>query len=398
MFPSTQACRLVYVGEDGDVYQAVGSAARDDHRRLTCAWSDTDARERIHYIWPAYSPDGSRVACFGVRPGFSTAGVYAVADDGVRSDQVWCRDDADPISVSWSPDSSHIAVVFHSENGLKLDIADISRPGQQLSLASGAPLFWSWSPVEQVIAVHTGGSRSISSEAALSIFRLDRGAERIASLAPGEFRTPAWSPDGKRLAYIDVSGSREFLAFYRIDDGVSEIVCPVEGHSVMLWSPDGSRLAFSQALGDTPHMYTGVTLVDPKTGRIDVINEKDVISFFWSPCSERLVSIAFDEKAGMEWSVFDVRGMRRTLSSQFYPSNEFVYFCQFFDQFASSHPLVSPDGSSLVFAGHLAEPDRTRLEGRSSVYLVSLTRPEPAQKLASGHFACWDARVRRQRA
>jgi TolB protein len=243
--------------------------------------------------------------------------------------------------------------------------------------------------------VHTGGSRSVYEDARLTIFHTEGPCKEVARLSPGEFRTPAWSPDGTRLAYVDASSSgREFLAIYRVPDGVSEIVRPVDGHSAILWSPDGRYLAVSEALGETPHMFTGVSLVDVRTGRCDVVSDDSVVAFFWSPCGSKLISISFSEDGGMQWSVFDVSGWRRTLAARFYPSRELVYFCWFFDQFASSHPLIAPDGSHVAFAGHLADERGKPIGGESSVYLIPIDDDRPAERLASGHFACWDARVR----
>ncbi len=392
-----ETSRLVYVGGDGDVYEAgYGDGNESEPRRLTWGWSEgEDDDGRLQYVWPSYSPDGSHVACFGVGAGESAhAGLYAVAEDGVAMHEIWRMYEAVPICESWSSDSRHIALLLQNDRGLALEIADIASPGKTRKLDGGAPLFWSWSPAGPLIAVHTGGSRTVYGDARMSVFRIDEGVEELARLEPGEFRTPSWSPDGNRVAYVEARGGDEFLAFYRVADGVSEIVCPVEGHTVMLWSPDGTKLAMSQALGDTPHLFSGVTLVDACTGARETVNDNSVVSFFWSPCSQKLVSISLEENSGMDWTVFDVQGMKQRLSSRFYPSRESVYFCWFFDQFASSHPLVSPDGQRLVFAGHMADPDGRRVEGESSVYLAELTGDGPVERLADGQFACWDTRLR----
>lgn len=408
-------CRLVFVGEDGDLYQAGPPAfaekrpppahelpavglGRGGTRRLTWGWEGGDAESRLYYVWPSYSPDGSLVACFGVRPGTGPqpeAGLYAVTEDGIAMHEIWRTSEAVPICESWSSDSSRIAILLQVDDGLTLELADVRRPGTTLVVERGSPLFWSWSPVESLLAVHMGGSRSVYEDATLAIYDTREGCEPVARLRPGEFRTPAWSPDGRRLAYVDAGeDDRELLAIYRLDDGVSEIVQPVEGHSAMLWSPDGRYIAFSQALGETPHLFTGVSLVDARTGRVEVVSDENVVAFFWSPCSTRLLSLAFSEDGGMEWATFDVRGIRQNLDGRFYPSRELVYFCWFFDQFATSHPLISPDGRSLTFAGHVADRDGQKLEAAAAVYVQPVTEQAPPERIGPGHFGCWDARAR----
>ena len=71
-----------------------------------------------------------------------------------------------------------------------------------------------------------------------------------------------------------------------------------------------------------------------------------------------------------------------------------VYFCWFFDQFAASHPLISPDGNSLVFAGHMTGARGDEHSSANSVYLAPLAGGAPARRVAPGHFACWDTSLR----
>ena len=85
---------------------------------------------------------------------------------------------------------------------------------------------------------------------------------RLTSKGPSRFWSndsqPAWSPGGKRIAFVSPRGSAYRICLLDLDD--SERRClrtePSSDHSPPTWSPDGTRLAFASGGDDgDPEIY-----------------------------------------------------------------------------------------------------------------------------------------------
>ena len=102
------------------------------------------------------------------------------------------------------------------------------------------------------------------------------------------------------------------------------------------------------------------------------------------------MTVGLDEaRKCLWWNLHLVEsGDRRTIGP-FRPTRELMFHLHFFEQFAGSHPLVSPDGRFLVypsFEGALAGPDAP--PGRPRIEVVELGRPEmPTVAVAHGRYA-----------
>ncbi len=89
---------------------------------------------------------------------------------------------------------------------------------------------------------------------------------------PGNHMAPAWSPDGRRLAYISTAeGDRPQLYVRWLDSGESVRVTGLpDSPSSIAWSPDGRQIAYvmlvpSEApkLGEAPSRPEGATWAEP---------------------------------------------------------------------------------------------------------------------------------------
>jgi TolB protein len=68
--------------------------------------------------------------------------------------------------------------------------------------------------------------------------------------------SPAWSPDGRRLAYVSFEDGRSAVYVQELASGRRERVAAFEGiNSAPAWSPDGTRLALTLSRDGNPDLY-----------------------------------------------------------------------------------------------------------------------------------------------
>jgi TolB protein len=82
------------------------------------------------------------------------------------------------------------------------------------------------------------------------------GAREILS-STHPIMSPAWSPNGERLAYVSFEGRRSMVFVQDVFTGSRNRVAEFEGlNSAPAWSPDGSRLALTLSRDGNPEIYT----------------------------------------------------------------------------------------------------------------------------------------------
>ena len=124
--------------------------------------------------------------------------------------------------------------------------------------------------------------------------------------------------------------------------------------------------------------------------------DENVIAYFWSPDSSKLAYVTLsDTRGALRWNILDVQDGARWPLVDFVPTPDQLSILQFFDQFAYSQSMWSPDSRSLLFAGSIVDEGISaslRLQPVSQIVVLD-TEPNPtAQPIADGLLATWSPR------
>ncbi|MDO9095704.1 MAG: Tol-Pal system beta propeller repeat protein TolB [Rubrivivax sp.] len=80
---------------------------------------------------------------------------------------------------------------------------------------------------------------------------------QIALASPESIISPAWSPDGKKLAYVSFETQKAAVWVQDVTTGERRMVANFRGsNSAPAWSPDGQRLVVTLSLGGPAQLYS----------------------------------------------------------------------------------------------------------------------------------------------
>src|SRR5262249_824875 len=256
-----------------------------------------------------------------------------------------------PIYLYWSPDNRHVAVLVQSARTLELQLLDATGAEQARRVATGNPLYWSWGIDGQTLAVHIGADGQSNPDAWVGLLHIDGQNVREERFAetPGGFRAPAWSPSGDKLAYAGVAGGQSLLSVRDANGQISRVASSATDLAFS-WAPGGDWLAFASVSPDAQAIYDGIEVSRPDGAERQRLSHDPHASFYWAPDGKRLALLGVTRAArALQWSTVQVDGKARRVLTSFSPSNDFAFQLPFFDQYAQSTSIWSPDGKKLVY-------------------------------------------------
>jgi TolB protein len=91
----------------------------------------------------------------------------------------------------------------------------------------------------------------------LHVADADGEGGQIALTSPQPIISPAWSPDGRRLAYVSFETGKAAVWVQELAGGERRMVANFRGsNSAPAWSPDGQRLAVALSQGGSTQLFT----------------------------------------------------------------------------------------------------------------------------------------------
>jgi len=223
---------------------------------------------------PAWSPDGTQIAFVSDRKG--SYDIYVMNNDGSQVRQLTSNPfaylyfiigNADDYGPTWSPDGKRIAFISGRDNTMwtyvDTDIFIMDRDGRNVVKWKGAQFghdeeYPAWSPDGCCITYSISTDLGYLKTGAYSIYGavIDSGGSSQLTNDEATNYAPAWSPDGKRIAFqSNRDGNFDLYVMDKNGSNLTQLTNSPDTEVSPAWSPDGKRIAFVADQGRVENIY-----------------------------------------------------------------------------------------------------------------------------------------------
>ena len=271
---------------------------------------------------PSISPQGDRIAYLSDRRQYTDVYLMSAFDGKVlrrliRGERNLSFENLPSLrsSIAWSPDGERLALTAKSAGRdviyiLSAETGDVIK---RFDLHCEALSYPAWSPVSDSIVV----AGLLEGRNDLWLLNIKNGEYRRLTNDTWDEKEPTWTPDGTAITFSSDRGAPVVLhpvkqqggyGSYGIfqlrlsDRAIAEVIDTGGDDHSPAWSPDGSKLAFISDRGLTPNMY----IYDPHDSTVTRLTDVTgaVSSLSWSRENDRLVFSAYNNGG---FDVFAVR-------------------------------------------------------------------------------------------
>jgi Bacterial Ig domain/WD40-like Beta Propeller Repeat/Beta-propeller repeat len=248
---SNVATVQITVTDAGGANKIVFSSNRDGNFEIYSMNSDGTGLTRLTNhsaidLFPALSPDGTKIAFASNRDGLLNFEIYVMNADGSSPARLTtnARVDGKP---SWSPDGTKIA--FTSARDGNFEIYSMNADGSGLTRLTNNHAIDSdpaWSPDGTKIAFSSNRHGVLNFE----IYVMNDDGGGVARLTNNSALdvSPSWSPDGTKIAFAsNRNGLLNFEVYVMNADGGVQTRLTTNGavDGEPAWSPEGDKIVFS---------------------------------------------------------------------------------------------------------------------------------------------------------
>ena len=330
---------------------------------------------------PTWSPDGSELAFTSFRDGQHD--IFVIYDDGTGRRQI-TNDELKEVELTWSPDGSQIAFRGYLDvrrSGYPAHIYTVDFDGSNHTQVTDEPGYHSeptWSPDGSQIAFISGGEYIWGLSVSVLNFYGNETTLLYPSIHNEEYgalssvESPAWSPDGTRIAFAAKpwnGGPLPELELYVINvdgSGLKRLTYRDGDDTNPTWSPDGSKLAFESHLPGnrryyhTPDIYAVVDF-NPTDQPLSDNAYSDLVPV-WSPDGTRIAYVS-DNDGDDEIYISNANGTEiKQLTA---------------NDHADSRPAWSPDGTRIAYVSDY--------DGDEDLYIVNTDSTGVKRLTNNGH-------------